>query len=73
MSRVLKKSLLIGMFLMLASSLSACKTTREERVMYGTFIGAGVGAGIGALGGGSALPGAAAGAFAGATLAVVIE
>ena len=61
------------MFLVLAGSLSACKTTSEERVMYGTFIGAGIGAGIGALGGGSVLPGAAAGAFTGATLAVVLE
>lgn len=57
----------------LALSLSACGTTREERIMIGTIAGAGIGAGVGALGGGTIVPGAAIGASAGAAIGAFAE
>ena len=73
MCRVLKKSLFVGALLLCTAGLSGCKTTSDERILYGTIAGAGIGAGIGAAGGASVLPGAAAGAFVGATVAVLTE
>ena len=73
MEKIVKKSVLLMALFALMPALSACHTTSNERIMYGTIIGAGIGAGIGAVGGGSALPGAAAGAFVGATVATLTE
>ncbi len=56
-----------------ALGLNACETTRNERIMYSTFLGAGVGAGISAASGGDFVANIAVGSACGAVVGFLSE
>lgn len=73
MRKVLKKSLVVVLLCVFASNLSACRTTRDERLMIGTALGAGIGAGLAVAGDEEIYAGIAVGAACGAILGFLSE
>ena len=67
MHKTVKKSLFIALLLCVTVSLSACRTTRDERIQIGTVTGAAIGVAVGGA------AGAAAGAASGAIIGFLAE
>ena len=67
-SLMAKKLLYLSVLICCSLTQTACGTTQDQRITYGTFIGAGVGAAVGALSDNSELVGSGVGAALGATL-----
>lgn len=73
MRKVLKKLVTVGLLSSFALGLSACQTTRDERILIGTALGIGIGAGISASTDEEFLASIAIGGAAGATLGFLSE
>lgn len=73
MQKVFGKIAAITLLSFVALGLNACETTRNERVLYSTVLGAGIGAGISAAGGGDVVASVAVGSACGAVVGFLSE